>query len=436
MNDRQPSRPRVHQVLATLGYGDAIGHEVLGIQRVLRRAGYESEIFVETADPRLESFTIDYRDLVGAVGPSDVLIHHFSIGSRASRTAYALPGRMVLVYHNITPPSYFIGIHKELVKLCFHGRRELTAYVDRCELALGDSEYNRQELSDLGYPRTAVLPVVPDFSHLDGDPDRRLADLDDEWTNVMFVGRVIPNKKFEDVIRAFHAYRTRHNSRSRLLLVGSYSGFEKYLAMLQALIARLGTPDVHFLGHVSNEELTALYDVADLFLCASEHEGFCVPIMEAFYKRIPVLAYGATAVPATMDGGGVLYDTKDPLEIARLMDAVLDPLIEEAVLQSEDAALQRLRARDFDGTLLRFVDQALASPPREAPEVAWDFWHQFDQFDRFEELRQFRPALYKALPVAPVVPGSVVRDPGSDHALMQDVAQNPGSRIPDPGSRQ
>jgi glycosyltransferase involved in cell wall biosynthesis len=450
MNARQASRPRVHQVLATLGYGDAIGHEVLGIQRVLQRAGFESEIFVETADPRLESFTIDYRDLVGAVGPSDVLIHHFSIGSRASRTAYALPGRMVLVYHNITPPSYFIGIHKELVKLCFHGRRELTAYVDRCELALGDSEYNRQELSDLGYARTAVLPVVPDFSHLDGDPDRRLADLDDEWTNVLFVGRVIPNKKFEDVIRAFHAYRTRHNPRSRLLLVGSYSGFEKYLAMLQALVARLGTPDVHFLGHVSNEELTALYDVADLFLCASEHEGFCVPIMEAFYKRIPVLAYRATAVPATMDGGGVLYDTKDPLEIARLMDAVLDPLIEEAVLQSQDAALQRLRGRDFDGTLLRFVDQTLATPPREAPEVAWDFWHQFDQFDRFEELRQFRPALYRALPEAPAVPESVVRpstssgrpepvegrDPGSDHSLMQDVAQNAGSRIPDPGSRQ
>ena len=139
---------------------------------------------------------------------------------------------------------------------------------------------------------------------------------------MLFVGRVIPNKKFEDVIRAFHAYRTRHNPRSRLLLVGSYSGFERYLAMLQSLIARLGTPDVHFLGHVSNEELTALYDVADLFLCASEHEGFCVPIVEAFYKRVPVLAYAATAVPATMDGGGVLYDTKDPFEVARLMDAV------------------------------------------------------------------------------------------------------------------
>ena len=403
MSGSPRSRPRVHQVMATLGYGDAIGHEALGIQRVLRGAGYESEIFVETADSRLEDLTVDYRELVGAVAPSDLLIHHFSIGSRASRTAYALPGRMALVYHNITPPDYFIGIHKDLVTLCFRGRRELTAYINRSELALGDSEYNRQELEALGFRSTGVLPVVPDFSHLDVVPDRFLAaDFDDAWTNILFVGRVIPNKKFEDVIRAFHAYRTRHNPRARLLLVGSYGGFERYLAMLQTLIARLGTPDVHFLGHVSNEELTALYDVADLFLCASEHEGFCVPIVEAFYKRIPVLAYAATAVPATMDGGGVLYDTKDALDIARLMEAVLDDArIEDAVIESQDAALQRLRRKDFGGTLLCFVEETLATPPREAPEVAWDFWQQFEQFERLEELRQFRPALYRALPVDP-----------------------------------
>ena len=169
--------------------------------------------------------------MVGAVSREDVLIHHFSIGSRASRTAYALPGRMVLVYHNITPPEYFIGVHKDLVKLCFRGRRELTAYIERCELALGDSEYNRRELEALGFPahrrpagraRTSATSTSRPIASLAGG-------FDDDWTNVMFVGRVIPNKKFEDVIRAFHVYRTRHNPRSRLLLVGSYSGFETYL---------------------------------------------------------------------------------------------------------------------------------------------------------------------------------------------------------------
>lgn len=428
MSEAPARTPRVHQVLATLGYGDAIGHEVLGIQRVLRRAGYVSDIYVETADPRLEDMTLDYRDMVGAVRPDDVLIHHFSIGSRASRTAYALPGRMVLVYHNITPPEYFIGVHKDLVKLCFRGRRELTAYIERCDLALGDSEYNRQELEALGFPSTGVLPVVPDFSHLDGSPGSAQRELgtrfDDEITNVMFVGRVIPNKKFEDVIRAFHVYRTRLNPRSRLLLVGSYSGFERYLAMLQSLVAKLGTPDVHFLGHVSNEELSALYDVADVFLCASEHEGFCVPLMEAFHKRVPVLAYAATAVPATMDGGGVLYDTKDPHEIARLVDAVVDDArIEETVLSSQDAALERLQQRDFGATLLRYIEENLRRPARPAPEVAWDFWAQFDQFERLEELRQFRPALYKALPPQP---GLGPRASGLGDSL------NPSPRGPEP----
>ena len=171
----------VHQVLATLGYGDAIGHEVLGIQRVLRTAGYDSEIFVETADTRLEDLTYDYRDLVDASHPDNLLIHHFSIGSRASRVAYALPDRMALVYHNITPPEYFVGVHKQLVELCWKGRRELKAYVDRCDLALGDSEFNRQELEALGFPDTGVLPVVPDFSHLAGTPDWRIAgQFDDE----------------------------------------------------------------------------------------------------------------------------------------------------------------------------------------------------------------------------------------------------------------
>jgi L-malate glycosyltransferase len=390
----------VHQVLATLGYGDAIGHEVLGMQRALRSAGYASEIFVETADRRLEHLTTDYREMVGWIAPDDLLIHHFSIGSRASRTAYALPGRMALVYHNITPPEYFVGVHKDLVKLCYRGRRELTAYPSRCDLAIGDSEYNRVELEALGFRHTGVLPVVPDFSHLDLPPNALTAGaFDDGWTNILFVGRVIPNKKFEDVIRAFHVYRTRHNPRSRLLLVGSYSGFERYLAMLQSLVANLGTPDVHFLGHVSNEELTALYDIGDLFLCASEHEGFCVPLIESFYKRVPVLAFAATAVPATMDGGGVLYDTKDPFHVARLMAALLDDdELESAVTASQDAALARLRAKDFNGLLLRYVDGVRALESKRAPEVAWDFWAQFDEADRLEELRLFRPAAYRALP--------------------------------------
>jgi glycosyltransferase involved in cell wall biosynthesis len=391
---------RVHQVLATLGYGDAIGHEVLGIQRALRSAGYESEIFVDTADYRLEPLTRDYRELVDFSHPDNLIYHHFSLGSRASRTAYALPDRMALVYHNITPPEYFVGVHRRLARQCFRGRRELRAYADRCDLALGDSEFNRQDLEALGFPRSAVLPVVPDFSHLDLAPDWMVAgDFDDSWTNVLFVGRVIANKKIEDLIRFFHVYHTYYNPRARLLIVGAQSGFERYLAALHQLVATLGASDVHFIGHVSDRELTAFYEVADLFLCASEHEGFCVPLVEAFYKEVPVLAYAATAVPATMDGAGVLYEDKDPVHVATLMDAIIsDASLQDRIVDGQLAAVDRLRSKDFGGTLLRFTDQILSAPRAARPSVAFDFWHQFDAAQALEELRLYRPAIYQALP--------------------------------------
>ena len=408
--------PRVHQILATLGYGDAIGNEALGIQRALRAGGYESEIIVETADPRLEDQTVDYRDIVQDIAADDLLVHHFSLGSRASRTAFALPCRMILIYHNITPPEYFLGVHDQLVRQCYHGRRELLPYRARVDLALGDSEFNRQELDVLGFSPTAVLPVVPDFSHLDVAPDPRPSvAYDDDWTNVLFVGRVIPNKRFDNVIRFFHAYKTRYNPRSRLLLAGSYGGFETYLTQLHGLIASLGVQDVHLLGQVTNEELTALYDVADLFLCASEHEGFCVPLIEAFHTGVPVMAYAATAVPATMDGGGVLYDTRDPGRVASLMHELLsDDQRLSRVLDAQDAALARLRAQDFDGLVVDFVERALTSPRRQPPRVTPDFWRQFHLAEELEEIRASRPSAFRALPVA-----------AGDAALVADLGAEP-----------
>jgi glycosyltransferase involved in cell wall biosynthesis len=394
---------RIHQVLATLGYGDAIGHQVLGIQRVLRAAGYESEIFVETADHRLEPQTLDYRELIDFSHRDNLLLHHFSLGSKASRTAYALPDRMALIYHNITPPEYFVGVHRTLARQTFRGRRELRAYADRCDLAMADSAFNRQDLEALGFTRTAVLPVVPDFSHLDRDPNWLVArDFDDEWTNLVFVGRVIANKKIEDLICWFHAYHTIFNPRSRLLLVGAHSGFERYLASLHQLVGRLGASNVHFIGHVSDEELVAFYETADLFLCASEHEGFCVPIVEAFYQQVPVLAFAATAVPSTMDGAGILFEDRDPIQVAALIDEIVSNAnLQDQIVDGQLAAVARLQSRDFAGTLLRFVDRILSSPRAPAPHVAFDFWGQFDAAQELEELRIYRPAIYQALPPEP-----------------------------------
>src|SRR4051794_25838938 len=169
---------------------------------------------------------------------------------------------------------------------------------------------------------------------------------------------------------------------------------------LHHLIATIGASQVHFIGHVSDEELVAFYEVADLFLCASEHEGFCVPIVEAFYKQLPVLAYAATAVPSTMDGAGVLFEDKHPLHVAALMDAIVSNCaLQDEIVKGQLAAVGRLQSKDFAGTLLRFIDRILASPRAPAPHVAFDFWQQFDAAQELEELRLFRPGIFKALPV-------------------------------------
>lgn len=399
-------------MLATLGYGDAIGHEVLGIQRVLRGAGFESDIFVQTADHRLEDLTRDYRELLQASDPSNILIHHFSLGSRVSRIAYAIPDRQILIYHNITPPEFFVNVHEQLAEQCFKGRRELGIYPGRVDLALGDSEFNRRELEAIGFSPTGVLPVVPDFSHLDVEPNDLMArEFDDEWINLVFVGRIIPNKRIEDVIRYFHAYQRHFNPRSRLLLIGSYGGYEKYLATLHHLAARLGASNVHFTGHVSDAELTAFYEIADLFLCASAHEGFCVPIVESFYKQVPVVAFSSSAVPSTMDGAGVLYTTHDALEVAALVDTVLDdPALCDRIVDGQNAALDRLRSKDFDGTLLGYVDQVLTAPRKPAPPVAWDFWDQFRLAEELYELQQYRPAIFRGLPDDPRASAGLVEE--------------------------
>jgi glycosyltransferase involved in cell wall biosynthesis len=253
-----------------------------------------------------------------------------------------------------------------------------------------------------GFPRTGVLPVVPSFDHLETAAAGTIAEsFDDGWTNILFVGRMVPNKKIEDLIRFFHAYHTGFNPRSRLIIVGMYNLFERYLAGLAHMAAELGLSHVHFAGHVSNEELVAYYEIADLFLCASEHEGFCVPLVEAFYKQVPVVAYAATAVPGTMDGAGVLFDDKDPKHVAALIDAVVsNAQLQDEICEGQLAAVRRLQAKDFAGRLLGFVDRILRSPRAPLPRVAPDFWRQFDQAEFIDEIRKYRPAAFKALPEA------------------------------------
>jgi glycosyltransferase involved in cell wall biosynthesis len=310
---------------------------------------------------------------------------------------------MLFVYHNITPPQYFLGEHSWLVRQCYHGRRELAAYRSRADLALGDSEYNRAELDAIGFSPTGVLPPLANLRHLDVPPDPRVYDAwDDDHLNILFVGRITPNKRPDHLIRHVHTYRRMFGRPVRLLLAGSHAHFENYRDELLAFAAGLGATNIEMLGQVTNEELTALYDVADIFLCASEHEGFCVPLLEAFHKRVPVIAYAATAVPATMDGGGLLYDRDDSTAVAGLIEAVVsDESFEDRILAAQDSALARFLAKDFAATLLGHVHHVLAAPVRATVPVTQDFWRQVQLAAELDDIREARPSAFHALPATP-----------------------------------
>ena len=232
---------------------------------------------------------------------------------------------MALVYHNITPPEYFLGVHDMLVRQCYHGRRELLAYRDRVDLALGDSEFNRQELEALGFSPTACCRSCRTSRISTPRPIRASLDaFDDAWTNMLFVGRVVPNKRPDDVIRYFAAYKRLFNPRARLHSRGLVRRLRRLRrAAVRSHRAVSAWTTCISLGQVTNEELTALYDVADLVFVRERARRLLRAADRGFYKRVPVMAFAATAVPATMDGGGVLYDTRDPRRVAALMQGVL-----------------------------------------------------------------------------------------------------------------
>ena len=348
---------RVHQLLAALAYGDAIGDEALAIQRHLREAGFDSDIFAEKVHPRMAHLARPLWQYREVSSPDTVCVYHFSIGSAAGRMIYHAPDRLVAVYHNITPARFFLGFHPHLVGLCHHGRRELATFAPRTELALGDSEYNRQELEDSGFARTAVLPIVLDLARYEQPASPVTLDLvAGGRTNLLFVGRIIPNKRIEDLLAAYAFYRQR-DPRSRLLLVGDYRGHERYYARLRERALLLGLSlgeDVVFTGHVEHDDLLACYAASHLFLCLSEHEGFCVPLLEAMVFGLPVVAYDAGAVRETLRGAGVLLADKDPAVVAELLWRLrVEGPLRRAVLGTQQRALSDLQKTDFRALLLQ-----------------------------------------------------------------------------------
>jgi glycosyltransferase involved in cell wall biosynthesis len=336
---------QVHQFHPTLSFGDAIGNQVLSVQRLLRRLGHRSEIFCEHLPDHFQGRAASLDRYARTSAPENVLLVHFSLVYSRQVMAWLreLPDRKVLVYHNVTPHTYFAGVNTVMAESAREGREQLGEVLALVEAAWGDSRYNCDELAEQGAGRADVLPIVFDPTRHAARPDRRILRRCRGGVNVLFVGRMAPHKRIEDLILTF-AHLQRHvRADSRLLLVGTKHGMDVYVAYLEALVEELGLRDVVFAGHVSRAQLAAYYRCASVYLSMSEHEGFGAPLLESMFYGVPIVAYRAAAVPETLGGSGILIRKKDYAAVAE----VIGLLVEETDLRERVVAGQRERLRDF-----------------------------------------------------------------------------------------
>lgn len=343
----------LHQFTAGFSRGDAISNEARVLRNLFRSWGHASEIFSETKRMAtdLRKDAVDVSEAGARIGPDDVAILHLSIGSVVNQAFAQLNCRKVILYHNITPPDYFRGVQEEIASHLRKGFEQVKQLAGVADLNLAVSRFNAQELLLLGYRDVQVMPMMLERGQWDGPADRRiLSRYRDGRTNILFVGRGAPNKRIEDLLNTLYYVQRYVDHEARLIHVGSFGGLERYHALMQAKCYELRLDRVDWLGSVSMEALRACYQSATVFLCLSEHEGFCIPLMEAMARGVPVVAFGAAAVPETLDGAGVLFHEKRFDLIAETIgELARRPDLRAAVVAGQKARVERYLNQDFAG---------------------------------------------------------------------------------------
>jgi L-malate glycosyltransferase len=349
---------RIDQWVPALHRGDAIGDATLLIRDALRGFGYVSDIYTFNQDAGLSAQPFDaWRE--GA--PEDVVMFHYALISPMNDAFARLSCRRVLQHHNITPPRFFAPWDHEIYRILDLGLQGLAKLAPVTIMGLGDSEFNRAELQRLGFARTGVLPIPIDFDRYRRTANaavrRRYAD---GRVNLLFVGRISPNKRHDQLLRVLAYYKKHISSGARLLAVGKHPRRETgeqrpieshYLDALIRLYSNLGLEpsDVVFTGEVTHDELLAYYEAAHVFVSMSEHEGFGVPLVEAMLKRVPIVALEGTAVTETLGDAGLRMETPDIAQFAEAAALLARPgAARDSILRGQD---QRVAAFSIDRTL-------------------------------------------------------------------------------------
>ncbi len=336
----------VHQVLASAGPYDAVSTQALVWRRLLGEAGYGGRDFVAHTDPRTPA---EFAQL-GRIDPADLVVLRYSAWSPALADLLETRARMLLVYHNITPAGYLWNHSATVAAQCAVGRLQLPAFARRADLAVADSEFNAAELREAGAERVEVVPIVFDRGRYDSPEQTSHADP----LSVLSVGRVAPNKRHDLVLAAFEGLRSRHAPDATLTVIG-----EPITPAFGELIAGLAGPGVTFTGPVEQAAVNGAYASANALLHMSEHEGFCVPLLEAFHFGVPVVARRAGAMEEV--GGDAVLWADDPAMAAELIAMLTeDSGLQEEMGRRGREQLEELSAERTRPKVIAAVEAALS----------------------------------------------------------------------------
>jgi len=361
------TRPaRIDQIIPAIVEHDAVSNHTFEAQRLLRELGFESEIYARIVGPGCEGRVRPIDELSRAVDASRWVLYQASIGSPAADVFARHPGRKLLDYHNITPARLVERWLPPLGDETRLGRKQLAELAPLVSYSFADSGFNAAELTEVGYAIARVVPVLVDAGNFEAKADEAaLARLGAakaaggaDW---LFVGQIAPHKAQHDVVKAFACYRRAYDPDARLHLVGREMG-SAYLDALRRFCRSLGLADaVELTGSVPTAVLAAHYDTADVFVCCSDHEGFCAPIVEAMHRRVPVVAYATAAVPETVGRGGLLLPSKDPVLVAAAVHQLLAEAPARAALVGEGVAqAARYTLDDARSAFRTAITEALA----------------------------------------------------------------------------
>lgn len=358
---------KAHQIVPSLTPGDAISNHILEIDGRLQKWGYDASIYAQYPAPALKNYVKPYSVLQERLdAPDDLFIYHYGIYHHSVNYFRAARGKRLFIYHNITPAAFFAGWDKTNERLCRLGRMAL-GNLSACDLAAGVSDFNRRELVAAGFAedKTGVLPIFLTLDQFESlPPDSRLEKelRRPGQVNWLVVGRVVPNKNIEETIRLFYVYNRYLNPDSRLHIVGSDS-MARYKQALLALAEELGVQKrVHFTGRVSPAQFKTYYECADLYVTASRHEGFCVPLLESMYFNVPILAREAAAIPETLGDAGILFTELGYAEAAQMAHMMIsDTAVRQQIIAKQRERLQFF-APDRVETILQDMLRRLGLP--------------------------------------------------------------------------